>query len=66
MTTKVLIKNLAPVKSGSKSIVVRPIPTHGGPSASTPTVINPGDEHEFMVTDTMRLQIDENNGINDA
>lgn len=66
MTTKIRVSNLAPQKSGSKSIVVRPIHIHGGPLATTPTVINPGDEYEFNVSDTVRLQVEENTGINDA
>ncbi len=62
MSTSIRITNLA--KNGGHAIIVRP--DHDGPIASKPTVINPGEEHEFNVAEQVALRVQEDNGISNS
>lgn len=63
MTTRVRITNL---ETGSKHAIIALI-GHIHPSSSppVPTRIDPGQEKEFVVSDTTFITVKEANGLND-
>ena len=63
MTTRVRISNLE--GNGGHALVVNLGNLHPAPNNPPPVRINPGEEHEFTVTDARFLKVSEANGLND-
>lgn len=58
----ILIQNLNP--KGGKAVVVKHTSSHPQPSIPPPTVIQPGGEHRFEVTDINSVIVTESTGNN--